>query len=65
MQQKFDHENLIKCGGFGFVSKAILKFGIQMVVKKLIKNNFDGEKEFLSYMQTHYKATHENSTHLW
>jgi hypothetical protein len=48
MQQKFDHENLIKCGGFGFVSKAILKFGIQMVVKKLIKNNFDGEKEFLS-----------------
>jgi Leucine-rich repeat (LRR) protein len=56
----FDPENIIGDGGFGFVYRATLKSGMQVAVKKLFRHRFDGDREFLSEMQTLGKIKHRN-----
>ncbi|KAF6168610.1 hypothetical protein GIB67_005222 [Kingdonia uniflora] len=56
----FSAATLIGCGGFGEVFKATLKDGSSVAIKKLIRLSCQGDREFMSEMETLGKIKHKN-----
>ena len=56
----FSAASLIGCGGFGEVFKATLKDGSSVAIKKLIRLSCQGDREFMSEMETLGKIKHRN-----
>ncbi|AES68491.1 receptor-like kinase [Medicago truncatula] len=55
----FSAASLIGCVGFGEVSKATLKNGTCVVIKKLIRLSCQGGREFMVEMETLEKIKHK------
>ncbi|KAL4387008.1 hypothetical protein GQ457_09G000270 [Hibiscus cannabinus] len=56
----FNQENIIGCGGFGLVYKAILADGTKLAVKKLSGDSGLMEREFKAEVKALSTAQHEN-----
>lgn len=56
----FNQENIIGCGGFGLVYKAILQNGTKLAVKKLSGDMGMIEREFRAEVEVLSTAQHEN-----
>ncbi|KAJ7298915.1 hypothetical protein O6H91_Y363500 [Diphasiastrum complanatum] len=56
----FDVKNMVGSGGFGEVYKAHLMDGSIVAVKKLTRFNYQGERQFVSEMETLGKIKHPN-----
>ncbi|EPS59661.1 phytosulfokine receptor 1, partial [Genlisea aurea] len=60
----FDQSNIIGCGGFGFVYKAVLPDGRKVAIKRLCGEHFQMEKEFHAEIETLSRAQHPNLVRL-
>ncbi|WOL05996.1 phytosulfokine receptor 1-like [Canna indica] len=56
----FDQSNIIGCGGFGLVYKAILPDGRKIAIKRLSGDYFQMEREFQAEIETLSRAQHRN-----
>ncbi|GLU21925.1 hypothetical protein SLE2022_380360 [Rubroshorea leprosula] len=56
----FNQENIIGCGGFGLVYKAVLESGTKLAVKKLSGDFSLMEREFKAEVEALSTAQHEN-----
>ncbi|XP_010537660.1 PREDICTED: tyrosine-sulfated glycopeptide receptor 1-like [Tarenaya hassleriana] len=56
----FSQANIIGCGGFGLVYKAVLENGMKLAVKKLTGDYGLMEKEFKAEVEVLSRAKHEN-----
>lgn len=56
----FDQENIIGCGGFGIVYRAILPNGRKLAIKKLSGDCGQMEREFRAEVETLSRAQHPN-----
>ncbi|XP_042406717.1 phytosulfokine receptor 1-like isoform X1 [Zingiber officinale] len=56
----FDQSNIIGCGGFGLVYKAILPDERKVAVKRLSGDYFQMEREFQAEIETLSRAQHRN-----
>ena len=57
----FSQENLVGCGGFGMVYKAVLGDGTELAIKRLSSElGLMVEKEFAAEVETLSRARHEN-----
>ncbi|KAL6505902.1 ubiquitin-protein ligase E3 Brl2 [Orobanche hederae] len=56
----FSAASMIGSGGFGEVFKATLKDGSNVAIKKLIRLSCQGDREFMSEMETLGKIKHKN-----
>lgn len=60
----FDQSNIIGCGGFGLVYKAVLSDGRKVAIKRLSGEYFQIEREFQAEIETLSRAQHPNLVHL-
>ncbi|XP_042023526.1 phytosulfokine receptor 1-like [Salvia splendens] len=60
----FDQSNIIGCGGFGLVYKAILPDGRKVAIKRLSGEYFQIEREFQAEIETLSRAQHPNLVQL-
>ncbi|KAL2541307.1 Phytosulfokine receptor 1 [Abeliophyllum distichum] len=60
----FDQSNIIGCGGFGLVYKAILPDGRRVAIKRLSGEYGQMDREFLAEIETLSRAQHPNLVHL-
>ncbi|KAG8382616.1 hypothetical protein BUALT_Bualt05G0096000 [Buddleja alternifolia] len=60
----FDQSNIIGCGGFGLVYRAILSDGRNVAIKRLSGEYFQMEREFQAEIETLSRAQHPNLVHL-
>ncbi|KAK4423308.1 Phytosulfokine receptor 1 [Sesamum alatum] len=60
----FDQSNIIGCGGFGLVYKAVLPDGRKVAIKRLSGEYFQVEREFQAEIETLSRAQHPNLVHL-
>lgn len=60
----FDQSNIIGCGGFGLVYKAVLSDGRKVAIKRLSGEYFQVEREFQAEIETLSSAQHPNLVHL-
>ncbi|CAI9774722.1 unnamed protein product [Fraxinus pennsylvanica] len=60
----FDQSNIIGCGGFGLVYKAILPDGKRVAIKRLSGEYGQMEREFQAEIETLSRAQHPNLVHL-
>ncbi|XP_051145465.1 phytosulfokine receptor 1 isoform X2 [Andrographis paniculata] len=60
----FDQANIIGCGGFGLVYKAVLSDGRKVAIKRLSGEYFQMEREFQAEIETLSRAVHPNLVHL-
>lgn len=60
----FDQSNIIGCGGFGLVYKAILCDGRKVAIKRLSSDGLQMEREFQAEVETLSRAEHPNLVHL-
>lgn len=60
----FDQSNIIGCGGFGLVYKAILPDGRKVAIKRLSGDYFQVEREFQAEIETLSRAQHPNLVRL-
>lgn len=56
----FDQSNIIGCGGFGLVYRAILPDGRKVAIKRLSGEYFQIEREFQAEIETLSRAQHPN-----
>ncbi|CAA0811285.1 Phytosulfokine receptor 1 [Striga hermonthica] len=56
----FDQSNIIGCGGFGLVYRAVLSDGRKVAIKRLSGDNFQMEREFRAEVETLSRAQHPN-----
>ncbi|KAH6792628.1 phytosulfokin receptor 1 [Perilla frutescens var. hirtella] len=56
----FDQSNIIGCGGFGLVYKAVLPDGRKVAIKRLSGEYFQIEREFQAEIETLSRAQHPN-----
>ncbi|KAL3502193.1 hypothetical protein ACH5RR_036642 [Cinchona calisaya] len=60
----FDQSNIIGCGGFGLVYKAILSDGRQVAIKRLCGDGGQMDREFHAEVEALSRAQHPNLVHL-
>ncbi|PIN22770.1 Serine/threonine protein kinase [Handroanthus impetiginosus] len=60
----FDQSNIIGCGGFGLVYRAILSDGRKLAIKRLSGEYFQMEREFQAEIETLSRVQHPNLVHL-
>ncbi|KAL1568730.1 phytosulfokine receptor 1-like [Salvia divinorum] len=60
----FDQSNIIGCGGFGLVYKAVLSDGRKVAIKRLSGEYFQIEREFQAEIETLSRAQHPNLVQL-
>ncbi|XP_073139665.1 phytosulfokine receptor 1 [Henckelia pumila] len=60
----FDQSNIIGCGGFGLVYRAILPCGRKLAIKRLSGEFCQMEREFHAEIETLSRAQHPNLVHL-
>lgn len=60
----FDQSNIIGCGGFGLVYKAVLSDGRKVAIKRLSGEYFQVEREFQAEIETLSRAQHPNLVRL-
>ncbi|XP_047971026.1 phytosulfokine receptor 1 isoform X4 [Salvia hispanica] len=60
----FDQANIIGCGGFGLVYKAVLPDGRKVAIKRLSGEYFQIEREFQAEIETLSRAQHPNLVQL-
>ncbi|KAL8053181.1 hypothetical protein ABFX02_05G054600 [Erythranthe guttata] len=60
----FDQSNIIGCGGFGLVYKAVLSDGRKLAIKRLSGEHFQIEREFRAEIETLSRAQHPNLVRL-
>ncbi|KAI5678241.1 hypothetical protein M9H77_09191 [Catharanthus roseus] len=60
----FDQSNIIGCGGFGLVYKAVLSDGRKVAIKRLCGDSGPMEREFHAEVETLSRAQHPNLVHL-
>ncbi|KAJ1277937.1 hypothetical protein BS78_04G040700 [Paspalum vaginatum] len=61
----FHQENIIGCGGYGLVYKAILPDGTKLAIKKLNGEMCPMQREFTAEVEALSMAQHENLVPLW
>ncbi|CAL5023968.1 unnamed protein product [Urochloa decumbens] len=61
----FDKENIIGCGGYGLVYKALLPDGSKVAIKKLSSEMFLMDREFSAEVHALSMAQHDNLVPLW
>ncbi|KAG0531752.1 hypothetical protein BDA96_04G049200 [Sorghum bicolor] len=61
----FHQGNIIGCGGYGLVYKAILPDGTKLAIKKLNGEMWTMEREFKAEVEALSMAQHENLVPLW
>ncbi|PHT73895.1 Phytosulfokine receptor 1 [Capsicum annuum] len=60
----FDQSNIVGCGGFGLVYKAILRDGRKVAIKRLSGDYGQMEREFQAEVESLSRAQHPNLVHL-
>lgn len=60
----FDQSNIIGCGGFGLVYKAVLSDGRMVAIKRLSGEHFQIEREFQAEIEALSRAQHPNLVRL-
>ncbi|KAL3635865.1 Phytosulfokine receptor 1 [Castilleja foliolosa] len=60
----FDQSNIVGCGGFGLVYKAVLSDGRKVAIKRLSGEYFQIEREFQAEIEALSRARHPNLVHL-
>ncbi|KAF8776333.1 hypothetical protein HU200_003560 [Digitaria exilis] len=61
----FDKENIIGCGGYGLVYKAVLPDGCKVAIKKLSSEMCLMDREFSAEVDALSMAQHDNLVPLW
>ncbi|GER54179.1 leucine-rich receptor-like protein kinase family protein [Striga asiatica] len=56
----FDQSNIVGCGGFGLVYRAVLSDGRKVAIKRLSGENFQMEREFRAEVEALSRARHAN-----
>ncbi|XP_073016231.1 phytosulfokine receptor 1-like [Primulina eburnea] len=60
----FDQSNIIGCGGFGLVYRAVLPCGMKLAIKRLSGEYYQMEREFHAEIETLSRVQHPNLVRL-